>query len=506
MSAASGGRYVAVIVNVVLFGVLTMVFGLWNLKLERLQNEQSERLTRIEENQKKIADAVNAGSNTSKKVQSKVEAVMQDFDQIKTGQERFSVETTNLQKVASESSSIANEAKQIAEALQEDRKALKSELVQLIRAELNSNSGPTVSTSTAPPTGKQTSAADDDAEFIAKAIRRVAKNPFREVYGLPNSKVRSKGFYLADSGEAFYVDRNSDTVLPAYTGEARKEYLNEITEMMSNAFRHNKSELEEAIIGSLRQSELEAFKATNISSKEPVKLEVVEGKPSYFESQCTVNARLSIGSVTKKFFISVPYTKIPGMKSLGLSTASPSNSNSNQATTLSDDDILSAISRQATGQAGVQKAYVFPQGKRKHLIFVQSESNQIYVIDTQKDLVLPVRGYVSSKDPLSDYQYDFKEVVQNTIEVAIDQHEKELFEFLLRKNHTAATTLENRSLSGTASTTVESANVNYANLFRSIAFPNTFPISVELKAGNLTETLRNDLTYKELPNMREISQ
>lgn len=502
MAESSNGRYLAAIVNFIGIGVLTLVFGIWLLKVQREQDTLADQMAVIEQNQKKIAEAINSGKSANRQLTTDLEVVtaktksFQEFQQKSVRSEELLVEATK------EASDLASEAKEIADALKQDRESLKRELVDLIRGEFQSQSTMSPSTSSIPVQSNSQTSPDDTSEFIEKTVRGVAKTPFSEIYSFPGTRGRPRGFYFTDMGEAFFVDRSKDTIARAWDNDRKDDYVKEVSDALSDAFRYKKKELEKAILSSVSPQKITEFRAKSLSESDPVELISVKGRPGYKESECTILAILGLGEHRKEFYVDVPYTKVPGVQALGISqqTVGPGGNGPG----LSDDQIFDVISKQFSDRPGPNKLYVFPAGRNTDLTFVETDSHSVFVIDSKKDIVLPIHSHVARDDALYEYQFDFKEVVRDTIESAISDHRMKLESYLLRKNATTASTLETRSLSGNATAVIESIDIDMKYFLQRDVFPVSFALRVKIKAGSLEDSVQNQLNYSELPNMRQI--
>jgi len=208
---SGASRSIGIIVNVVAVGVMTLSLGVWISRVAKEQQTLARRLSVIESNQKKIADSINEKLRERSSSASHIDRLSEAISGLKADQIQFKSESeSRSQRI---SSSLSSELKTLEESLRTGQDSLKSELLQLVRNELMRTAAPVTDQTTKDSESESTSGEFDG---VIDSVKSLSEKSFLELYALPMERGRSKGFFLTDSGEAFYVDRANDAVVSAW--------------------------------------------------------------------------------------------------------------------------------------------------------------------------------------------------------------------------------------------------------------------------------------------------
>ncbi|MFN3148686.1 hypothetical protein [Bremerella sp.] len=495
-------KSIGIIVNVASVGVVTLTLGIWVSSIAKEQQILANRLTVIESNQQKIAESINSKLKSDSSNELQVGKLQQIVTGLKNDHIRLESESESRSELISEK--LSNELTVLEDSLRRGQDSLKAELLKLVRDELKKTADST-------PVEPENSSIASEHEGVIESIKSLSKKTFLELYALPTERGRSKGFFITDSGEAFYVDRGNDAIISAWNSVHKDEYKVFIRDLLAKSYRHRKEDLEKAILAQIPVDIVAELKATNIGVSNEITLNSIDGTPTYNESHCRMKAIVSIGSVLKPVSVQLPYSNLPGVtKVTPPRSAAPSQSMATASTSLSlsDTQIIDAIRKVSDANSAITEAYVFPKNSAKDGVvyaFSSGASPRLFVIDSAKDLVLPLASSpFGGNSATNAYDDDYRLVFRDTVQDAIDNHRDKLFRFFLNRHSGTAADLEKQVLSGTAKAEVTDVKVVFPS--NSQGFPQRVSATVTIQAGSLVKQINSSIDCTDLPNMRSISR
>ena len=499
-------KSIGIIVNVVTIGVVTLTLGIWVSRVAKEQQTLANRLSVIESNQKKIAESINDKLKTNSSNESEVRRLAQTIATLKSDQNKFRVESEDRSDRVN--ASLSEELKALERNIQSGQDSLKAELLRIVREELKK---PANSIAEELPEDSEDSSHSSEDEGVIDSIKSLSDKSFLELYELPPERGRSKGFFVTDNGEAFYVDRANNAVVSAWDTVHKNEFKDYIRDLLAKLYRHRKEELEKAILAELPTDFVAELQATNLSKPGELKLHSIEGTPTYSESSCRLKVVVSLGAVMKPVTIGLPYRNLPGVVALTPTTSTPASTtvaNTSSKPSLSDTEIIDAIRKVSNSSSAITEAFLFPKPSAKQGVvyaFASGSGSQLFVIDSAKDLVLPINNFgFNTSNAASSYRADYNLVLRETVQDAIDHHRDAIYRFFLNEHANTAAELEKQVLSGSAKAEVTDVKIQFPD--NNDFFPREVRVKVTIQAGSLVRQMSSSIGCTELPNMRSISR